>query len=213
MTADAFWSQAGDVCWKTPDHIIEATREAFGGPIDLDPCAGRGTSIGTVNFRLPSHDGLRESWDVCGNGTTVWVNHPFGTSWVYGSEVLSVKQLNKLKTEDPYRAEIYRRQTSLDWARKVVKEVQMGCEVVWISKAAMGAKALCDVLLPAASAVCHPRGRVAYVRGDGIVPAPTFESVVIYLGRRHLVGFEKAFAKIGSVWIPYDWYRAVSDNK
>src|SRR5579859_7088249 len=61
--------------WGTPKKYVDAVRECFGGTIDLDPCSN-GYSIvhARVEYALPKHDGLRESW----NFPTVYVNPPYG---------------------------------------------------------------------------------------------------------------------------------------
>ena len=52
-----------------------AIRAFFGGSIALDPCSNRFSIIGaTVEYSLPSADGLVESWDY----PTIFVNPPYG---------------------------------------------------------------------------------------------------------------------------------------
>lgn len=60
--------------WQTPTDLIEDLEEHVS--IDLDPCAGRDTDHGAVNFRLPEADGLRTSWDVA-DDVTGFVNPAF----------------------------------------------------------------------------------------------------------------------------------------
>ena len=60
--------------WQTPaEFIADLERHVT---IDLDPCAGRDTDHGRVNFRLPEQDGLTTSWDVS-DDTTAFVNPKF----------------------------------------------------------------------------------------------------------------------------------------
>lgn len=54
--------------WETPPEIIDLISEQ----IDLDPCAGRTTSIARTNFRNIHANGLIENW-----AGTVFVNPPF----------------------------------------------------------------------------------------------------------------------------------------
>ena len=62
--------------WGTPDKYVDAVREVFGGEIGLDPCSnGDAVVHARVEYRLPDHDGLHESW----NYPTVYVNPPYGS--------------------------------------------------------------------------------------------------------------------------------------
>lgn len=91
--------------WGTPENYVEAVNEFFGGQIDLDPCSNRYSIVGaTVEYMLPEHDGLRESW----NFQRIYVNPPYGLdrrrgtgikNWLYrcaqahkdfGSEILAL---------------------------------------------------------------------------------------------------------------------------
>jgi hypothetical protein len=61
--------------WGTPDKYVRAVREFFGGNIDLDPCSNEYSIVNArVEYRLPSKDGLSESW----NFRTIYVNPPYG---------------------------------------------------------------------------------------------------------------------------------------
>ena len=91
--------------WGTPQRYIEAVKEVFDGRINLDPCSNKHSIVNaTVEYRLPDHDGLRESW----NFKKIYVNPPYGADrergttikhWLYrcaqanknyGSEVLAL---------------------------------------------------------------------------------------------------------------------------
>lgn len=70
--------------WGTPLKYVNAVREFFGGPIDLDPCSNKYSIVNaTTEYRLPSHDGLRESW----NFPTIYVNPPYGIDKERGTSI------------------------------------------------------------------------------------------------------------------------------
>ena len=70
--------------WGTPKKYVDAVRCAFDGCIDLDPCSND-TSIvqAKVEYRLPAHDGLKESWDF----PRIYVNPPYGTDRERGTGI------------------------------------------------------------------------------------------------------------------------------
>jgi hypothetical protein len=91
--------------WGTPSNYVDAVREFFGGEIDLDPCSNQYSIVkATVEYRLPKHDGLKDSW----NFRRIYVNPPYGLdrkratgikNWLYrcavahksyGAEVLAL---------------------------------------------------------------------------------------------------------------------------
>ena len=91
--------------WGTPQKYVDAVKDFFGGDIDLDPCSNEFSIVKALTeYRLPEHDGLRESWDF----RRIFVNPPYGSdkergtrikSWLYrcaearkafGSEVLAL---------------------------------------------------------------------------------------------------------------------------
>jgi len=93
------------VNWCTPPKYVDAVRKVFGGKIALDPCSSEWSIVhAELEYRLPEHDGLRESWDY----PTIYVNPPYGADkerrttikhWLYkcayahrhhGSEVLAL---------------------------------------------------------------------------------------------------------------------------
>lgn len=70
--------------WGTPKKYVDAVREFFGGAIDLDPCSNRYSIVNArVEYCLPEHDGLRESWDF----PTIYVNPPYGIDREHGRTV------------------------------------------------------------------------------------------------------------------------------
>lgn len=94
-----------NVNWCTPPKYVNAVRKVFGGKISLDPCSNQWSIVeAEAEYKLPEHDGLRESWDF----PTIFVNPPYGADrerhttikhWLYkcahshkqyGSEVLAL---------------------------------------------------------------------------------------------------------------------------
>jgi len=70
--------------WGTPEKYVNAVRTFFGGAIDLDPCSNEFSIVNArVEYRLPFHDGLRESW----NYPTVYVNPPYGIDRDRGTSI------------------------------------------------------------------------------------------------------------------------------
>ncbi len=79
--------------WGTPPKYVEAVKTFFDGQIDLDPCSNDWSIVGArVEYRLPNHDGLKESW----NYKKIFVNPPYGRdqrrstgikSWIHRCEM------------------------------------------------------------------------------------------------------------------------------
>ena len=70
--------------WGTPDKYIAAVKRVFGGEIDLDPCSNEHSLVGAgVEYRLPQHDGLKESWDF----QRIFVNPPYGIDQERGTSI------------------------------------------------------------------------------------------------------------------------------
>ena len=70
--------------WGTPEKYVSAVREFFGGHINLDPCSNEYSIVhAKVEYRLPIHDGLRESWD----SPTIYVNPPYGIDKERGTSI------------------------------------------------------------------------------------------------------------------------------
>jgi len=70
--------------WGTPEKYVNAVREFFGGKIDLDPCSNEHSIVHAgTEYRLPKHDGLRESWRF----STIYVNPPYGIDKERGTSI------------------------------------------------------------------------------------------------------------------------------
>ncbi len=70
--------------WGTPKKYVLAIRRVFGGGVDLDPCSNASSIVGAhVEYRLPEHDGLCESWDY----HRIFVNPPYGADRERGTTI------------------------------------------------------------------------------------------------------------------------------
>jgi hypothetical protein len=71
--------------WGTPPKYVRAVREFFDGSIDLDPCSNEHSVVNaTVEYRLPSQDGLKETW----NFEKIYVNPPYGADRERGTRII-----------------------------------------------------------------------------------------------------------------------------
>ena len=72
------------VTWCTPAKYVDAVKEVFGGAVSLDPCSNEWSIVNAeTEYRLPSHDGLHESWDY----PTIYVNPPYGADQERGTRI------------------------------------------------------------------------------------------------------------------------------
>lgn len=70
--------------WGTPEKYVDAVREFFGGKIHLDPCSSEYSIVDALTeYRLPKHDGLKESWDY----PTIYMNPPYGIDKAHGTSI------------------------------------------------------------------------------------------------------------------------------
>lgn len=70
--------------WGTPEKYVSAVRSMLGGTIDLDPCSNEHSVVNArVEYRLPEHDGLRDSW----NYKRIYVNPPYGADRERGTNI------------------------------------------------------------------------------------------------------------------------------
>jgi hypothetical protein len=70
--------------WCTPPKYVNAIKRFWNGKIDLDPCSNEYSVVNAeVEYRLPEHDGLKESW----NYPTVYVNPPYGADRERGTTI------------------------------------------------------------------------------------------------------------------------------
>ncbi len=74
----------GSQDWGTPQKYVDAVKEVFGEKIALDPCSSKCSIVDAeVEYILPEHDGLRESWDY----PTIYVNPPYGINKGNGTTI------------------------------------------------------------------------------------------------------------------------------
>jgi hypothetical protein len=70
--------------WCTPRKYVDAVLDCLGGQLDLDPCSNPYSIVpARVAYSLPTHDGLRESWDF----PTIYVNPPYGADRERGTTI------------------------------------------------------------------------------------------------------------------------------
>ena len=70
--------------WGTPEKYVNAVRDFFNGHIALDPCSNEYSIVhAKTEYRLPKHDGLRETWDF----PTIYVNPPYGIDKDRGTSI------------------------------------------------------------------------------------------------------------------------------
>lgn len=70
--------------WGTPEKYVNAIREFFERHVALDPCSNKYSIVhADTEYRLPKHDGLRESWAF----PTIYVNPPYGINKEHGTSI------------------------------------------------------------------------------------------------------------------------------
>lgn len=70
--------------WGTPPKYVNAIKRFWDGGIGLDPCSNAASIVNAdVEYRLPLHDGLKESWQAA----TIYVNPPYGADRERGTTI------------------------------------------------------------------------------------------------------------------------------
>lgn len=70
--------------WCTPPKYVNAIKKFWNGHIGLDPCSNEYSIVNAdTEYRLPEHDGLKESWDA----HTIYVNPPYGSDRERGTTI------------------------------------------------------------------------------------------------------------------------------
>lgn len=158
--------------WCTPPEILESVREVFGGQIGLDPCSNGFSLVDArVEYRLPTHDGLLESWSE----STIFVNPPYGTDPQRGTRIAH-------------------------WFAKIAAAASAGSEVIALVPVATNTSHWKEFVYPIATAVCFlyaPRLRF-YIDGLEDPKGAPMSCAVIYYGKK-LDTFARAFSAHGAV--------------
>lgn len=170
-------NDSSNLDWNTPAQILDPTRLVLLN-IDLDPCSNSTSKVGAaVNYSLPEHDGLEDTWLVNKGGTTVYVNPPYGRCYIHKTsrDILLPKQL-KARLEaiaDAGARALEKKQwrgvSVIDWVKKANTSSQAGAEVIMLIPAAVDTKHWQAVIFPEATAICYVRGRIKF---DGNVKGP-----------------------------------------
>jgi phage N-6-adenine-methyltransferase len=128
--------------WRTPDSVVSVVRQAFGGEVDLDPCASTthwlegGDEIGEeLNFH-EEDDGLNRDWGK----RTVFVNPPFNHN--------------------------------RDWVKKCAEEAAKGAEVILLIPARTDTLYWHNLIAKTSGAICFWRGRITFVGAPNTAPFP-----------------------------------------
>ena len=183
--------------WRTPGAIIGMIRAFFRRDIDLDPCGTAGHEIAGKTVLLPK-DGLALEW---GNFETVFVNPPFGTSYVKLWECITPKELKRRCLAGETKDYEWRKQTLGMWVEKAEISSRVGgSQVVMLIPAAVDTAWWQGIILPRAAGICFIKGRVKF---DGNSKGPaTMPCALVYFGeagRR----FRVTFKELGRcLWLP-----------
>jgi hypothetical protein len=158
--------------WTTPPDILETVRKVFGGSIALDPCSNEHSFVKAVTeYRLPVHDGLKESWDY----PTIFVNPPYGT-------------------DTTRKTRIYH------WFKRIAEAADEGNQVIALVPVATNTSHWKEFVYPKAQAICFlsaPRVKF-YVNGKEDPKGAPMSCAVIYYGSDTNI-FAKEFSKHGVV--------------
>lgn len=159
--------------WCTPPKYVEAVRKVFAGEIALDPCSNEWSVVEARNeYKLPEHDGLRESWDF----PSIYVNPPYGTDRERGT-------------------------TIKHWLRKCAEaHVEYGSEVLALVPVATNTKHWKEYVWGCATAVCflYDTRLRFWVEGKDEGKGAPMSCAMIYWNRHFEVFFD-VFIEFGAV--------------
>lgn len=159
--------------WCTPPKYVEAIREFFGGTIHLDPCSNQYSIVNAlVEYSLPTHDGLRESWDF----PTIYVNPPYGIDREHRTAIK-------------------------DWLRKCEKANKLyQSEVIALVPVATNTGHWKQYVYGKAAAICflYDTRLRFFVNGKDAGKGAPMSCALIYWGR-HFERFFQIFTRFGAV--------------
>lgn len=158
--------------WCTPPSILTAVRATFADSISLDPCSNDFSLVhADVEYRLPEHDGLVESWDF----PTIYVNPPYGNDKSRGTRIAH-------------------------WFERMADASDAGSQVIALVPVATNTAHWKNFVYPKAAAVCFlyvPRLRF-FINGVEDPKGAPMSCAVIYYGD-DVDSFRGAFSEHGAV--------------
>lgn len=172
-------------CWQTPNTkdqpIVDLVVKALGGSIWLDPCSHPKSRIPvSVRYYKDGFDGDGLAKNQIWN-KTVFVNPPFS---------------------DP-----------LPWVEKCCFSIALGscsAAIMLLKSGALSNIGTGELINKYASAVCHWRGRIAFLNDEGNpVKGSDFDCVFVYFGAR-LDLFRQAFGGRGTISVIDNHYSSVN---
>ena len=172
-------------CWQTPNTkdqpIVDLVVKALGGSIWLDPCSHPKSRIPvSVRYYKDGFDGDGLAENQIWN-KTVFVNPPFS---------------------DPY-----------PWVEKCCLSIALGtcsAAIMLLKSGTLSNVGTGELINKYASAVCHWRGRIAFLNDEGNpVKGSDFDCVFVYFGSR-LDLFRQAFQQRGTIATIDNHYSSVN---
>lgn len=175
--------------WQTPGIIVEASRAALGGSIDLDPasCAQANQRVGAQQIYTRHDDGLSQMW----RARTVFLNPPGGVLKRDSSTGRWVPTQGGGKSS----ALVWFRKLEFHWITGTVDEaifVAPNLEALFRHSQNDGG------IWMAEYPYCIPAQRIKFIDPKQDRTQPSHANAIVYLGT-HPDRFAQAFAGIGRV--------------
>lgn len=181
----------------------------YDGPPHLDPCSNDFSIMGAeVEYKLPKNDGLQDTWTIKPQ-TNVWLNPPFGRSYMKPerSDIVGAKQFKKLKDADKANgtkiAEEYSVHTSIgDWIKRAASEEEhVGHNVTSIIPAAADTDVWQSTVFKTCTSILWIKGRVRFLMTDGKPggPCPMAMALVLWGTDPMQARFHEAFSSKGTI--------------
>lgn len=170
--------------WCTPQKYVDAVTNVFRGQIDLDPCSNVYSTVhASVEYMLPEHDGLHESW----NYRRIYVNPPYGRDSERGTSIS-------------------------DWFSRIAKAAEEGSSIQALVPVATNTKHWKEYVYPIASAICFLYDtRLHFViNGNEDTKGAPMSCCMLYYGS-DVERFSMIFRKHGAV-LPLDGIAYPSTN-